>query len=352
MAATYRVVTLDGQEHGWLDEETVHQWYLQQYLRDRSYVLIWGANEWKPLNQVFDVRQWQQFGAPAGTPLPQPLNQPPLTGAALSSNIAADAGQLGGSAAIPQPPVGQNLGQSGQIPSAAYVQQPYGQPPQYNYYQKPAVFASAVGIGVAAIIGVVALIVTRLIHLLTYYGNDVYIVNRSGRSMAPPDVAATAYMFYGLFVLALIAAGVLYSFWIYRAYKNLRALGHAHTDFTPGWAVGWFFVPVVNLWKPYQVVKEIWEKSSPPAIVGGSALILFWWICFLIMGFANWIGASFVILPLVVVSMIAHVIAAILLIAIIIGVNQRQAARAEAIKENPDQFISSPAQSNPYSLLQ
>ena len=365
MGTTYRVVTLDGQEHGWLDEETVHQWYLRQYLRDLSYVLVWGANEWKPLYQVFDVRQWQQFEGPAATQSSQPLNQASPTAAAASANLGGDSGQLSGSGQLSPPPFSQGPGQPGfnqpqpygqppQQPMQPGVYNPQGQwtqTPQYNYYQKPAVFASARAIGIATIIGVIAVIVTRLIHLLTYYGNDVYIMDRRGRSTAPADVAATAYLLYGLFILVFIVAGILYCLWVYRAYKNLRALGHLQTDFTPGWAVGWFFVPVVNLWKPFQAVQEIWVKSDPSEFSRGSGLIAFWWVCFLITGFANWIGAAAVVLPLVVISMIAHVIAAILLIAIIIGVDRAQEARAKAVDENPEQFSSSVHNSNPYSLL-
>jgi hypothetical protein len=341
-------VTLDGQEHGWVDEETVRQWYVRQFLRDRSYVLVWGANEWKPLDQVFDVRLWQDPAGAAETPSGA-LNQPPATVAVPSARIGGDSGQLSGSGQLGQTPASQAFAQPGYNSSTPYAQT---QAPAYNSYQQPAVYASAFGIGVATIIGAVAVIITRIIHLSTYYGNDVYIVSRSGRSMAPPDVAATAYMLYGLFILVAIVTGILCCFWVYRANKNLRALGHVHTDFTPGWAVGYFFVPVVNLWKPYQAVKEIWEKSGPPDAPNDSGLVAFWWVCFVITGFANWLGAAMVVLPLVVISMIAHVIAAFLLIAIIIGVNRRQEARAIAIRENPEQFSASPPPFNPYSLLQ
>jgi hypothetical protein len=34
-------------------------------------------------------------------------------------------------------------------------------------------------------------------------------------------------------------------------------------EFTPGWAVGWFFVPFANLFKPYQAVREIYLASHP-----------------------------------------------------------------------------------------
>ncbi|MCP3960951.1 MAG: DUF4328 domain-containing protein [bacterium] len=36
-------------------------------------------------------------------------------------------------------------------------------------------------------------------------------------------------------------------------------------EFTPGWSVGWFFVPIMNLFKPYQAVREIYHASDPEA---------------------------------------------------------------------------------------
>ena len=33
--------------------------------------------------------------------------------------------------------------------------------------------------------------------------------------------------------------------------------------FTPAGCIGWFFAPIVNLWKPLQAVTEIWKASDP-----------------------------------------------------------------------------------------
>jgi hypothetical protein len=61
------------------------------------------------------------------------------------------------------------------------------------------------------------------------------------------------------------AAGIAILMWIYRANWNVRQLGAKDMRFTPGWAVGWFFVPFLNLWKPYQAMREIWMASASPA---------------------------------------------------------------------------------------
>lgn len=58
---------------------------------------------------------------------------------------------------------------------------------------------------------------------------------------------------------------VLWLRWLYLAAFNVRALGASRLRFTPGWAVGWSFIPVANLWMPYLALKEIWQASIDPA---------------------------------------------------------------------------------------
>lgn len=65
--------------------------------------------------------------------------------------------------------------------------------------------------------------------------------------------------------------------WIHRAIKNLRVFSkQVPITFTPGWAVGWFFVPLANLSKPYQVMKEIWLASHQNPIAP-HGLVNWWW---------------------------------------------------------------------------
>lgn len=56
---------------------------------------------------------------------------------------------------------------------------------------------------------------------------------------------------------------VMISMWLYRAAKNARSI-RPQMETSPGWAVGWYFIPVANLWKPYQAMAEIWRISCAP----------------------------------------------------------------------------------------
>ena len=67
----------------------------------------------------------------------------------------------------------------------------------------------------------------------------------------------------GIAQLALyLAQAIVILGWIRQANKNARALGARDMEFTPGWAIGWYFIPIANLWKPYQAMSEIWRASS------------------------------------------------------------------------------------------
>lgn len=55
---------------------------------------------------------------------------------------------------------------------------------------------------------------------------------------------------------------VLFARFLYCTNRNARALGTPGMSFTPGWTVGWFFIPFANLYKPYQAVRELWQASD------------------------------------------------------------------------------------------
>jgi len=81
--------------------------------------------------------------------------------------------------------------------------------------------------------------------------------------------------------LLLAITAVVFLMWVHRANTNARLLG-AEMKFTPGWAVGWFFIPIWNLWKPYQIMREIWRASQEGAGQRKpNDLLVAWWMLFL-----------------------------------------------------------------------
>lgn len=64
-------------------------------------------------------------------------------------------------------------------------------------------------------------------------------------------------------VLAFFAAVVVFLIWMRRANKNALALGAEGMQFTSSACFWWWFVPVGNLYKPYQAIREIYRASTP-----------------------------------------------------------------------------------------
>lgn len=96
---------------------------------------------------------------------------------------------------------------------------------------------------------------------------------------------------------AFVATVIAFCMWIHRASRNLSALGAEGQRFSPGWSVGWWFVPLAMLIVPYRVVKEIWLGSYPQSGDRGagawrdapvSPLLGWWWAAWvtgIVMGY-------------------------------------------------------------------
>ena len=101
---------------------------------------------------------------------------------------------------------------------------------------------------------------------------------------------------FGLVALTAVAAtivtGILVLTWVYRAMAVAHDISPELT-ISPGWAVGWYFVPVASLWKPYEAMREIWQGSAGSTRASGShALINWWWAAWItrsLMGSFEWI---------------------------------------------------------------
>jgi hypothetical protein len=101
-------------------------------------------------------------------------------------------------------------------------------------------------------------------------------------------------------VAALLACIVLFFIWFYRAHRNLGRAGLKRLEHSSGATIGWFFVPFMNLVKPYQVMREVWIMSH--FLAGGAeerrlgsvstAPVVLWWVGFLGTSFLGNIAAG------------------------------------------------------------
>lgn len=84
-------------------------------------------------------------------------------------------------------------------------------------------------------------------------------------------------------LVLLITCLVMMIRWLRRAYWNLHAqqLYLAHSE---GWAAGAWFVPFLNMFRPYSIVKEVWRQTQLVAYerVAPHVLLRVWWVIFLL----------------------------------------------------------------------
>jgi len=70
---------------------------------------------------------------------------------------------------------------------------------------------------------------------------------------------------------------LVFLFWVYRASTNIHALSNKVLKFSPGWAVGWYFIPVFNFFKPLQSMREIYLASLGKHLNESAPLVSNWW---------------------------------------------------------------------------
>ncbi|NUP07398.1 MAG: DUF4328 domain-containing protein [Polyangiaceae bacterium] len=119
------------------------------------------------------------------------------------------------------------------------------------------------------------------------------------RGLHDPDVAESYARQARVLMVAktavLLVTYLTFLLFVRRANVNVRALGATSIRSTPGWAVGWFFVPIAAVWKPYQVMREIWLASAPQHRgrewwhAGTPSLLPGWWCGWVLMFLGSWL---------------------------------------------------------------
>ncbi|MDD5149344.1 MAG: DUF4328 domain-containing protein [Flavobacterium sp.] len=61
-------------------------------------------------------------------------------------------------------------------------------------------------------------------------------------------------------IIVFVVSAITFIQWFRRAYFNLH-LRVNHLSETEGWAAGCWFVPIINLFRPYQIMKELFQET-------------------------------------------------------------------------------------------
>jgi hypothetical protein len=157
----------------------------------------------------------------------------------------------------------------------------------------------------------------------------------------------------GMYYVCYFPGVIFFLIWFYRAYANLKALGAGKPRYSPGWAVGAWFIPLANLVWPCVIAQEIWRKSDPNLATGDadqahrtgprSGLIMAWWVLWVLSSLIS--NATFratlhaetlpAIKTLTVAALVRDLLliaTAILVITVIARLERRQAARFAALR--------------------
>jgi hypothetical protein len=117
---------------------------------------------------------------------------------------------------------------------------------------------------------------------------EIRMFGRLGMGLVTANDRA-AHLFIGQIVLVsqgtmLILTAIAFMTWLYRSRANLRAFGTRRLRYSRNWAVFGFLIPVLNLFRPYQVTREVWQASDPSTTdpfdwkeIETPHLIRIWW---------------------------------------------------------------------------
>jgi|GEM_PF-1711070 uncharacterized protein DUF4328 len=225
------------------------------------------------------------------------------------------------------------------------------------------------GVGALAKLAEIGVVTAQLV-LASYYPETVAATPGSEGAVSEMSSGTFQVIFSLLnstvsyFGLSLFTAtAVMFLVWLHRAYSNLPSLGVPRPDFSSGWVIGSWFVPILNLFRPYQIVKYIRNKSDPETVgvgggyydTGGNSTLKAWW------GF--WLAGSILSnqtysnaenldgqMASILVGVFGSgltVVAACLAIAVVRDINSRQEERRKRLMDaSQQQFWSADASPN------
>ncbi|WP_017445891.1 DUF4328 domain-containing protein [Gayadomonas joobiniege] len=121
-------------------------------------------------------------------------------------------------------------------------------------------------------------------QLLSSYQDGTYTSYEEAAAAGDANDLRQGIIVY-VYLAIFVVSGFLILRWIYFANYNVRKLGASDLKFSPGWSIGFYFIPILNLWKPYQAMKEIWRASHHPndwQSKEGTSLLVVWWAIWII----------------------------------------------------------------------
>lgn len=179
-----------------------------------------------------------------------------------------------------------------------------------------------------------------------FYGYSVVVREHTDEELAFYDTLVTWISLTGV---ALIVVGLVALLkWMYRANLNVRGFGARGLEYSPGWCVGAFLVPIMNLLWPFQAMQEIWKASGNPAEwkkADNSSQVSVWWGLWLVSYLINLVYSRYadqvetieayqVVLGLGVLSAVMNTVVLLVTVRLLYRVVDRQTALVEGRSGN------------------
>lgn len=103
-----------------------------------------------------------------------------------------------------------------------------------------------------------------------------------------------------IYIIAFIVSGITFIMWFRRAYYNLHQKVE-NLSYTDGWAAGSWFIPFVNLYRPFQIMQELYvetrkyltDKDVSAQFNLSTKFVGFWWALWIINGITGQIILSY-----------------------------------------------------------
>lgn len=133
----------------------------------------------------------------------------------------------------------------------------------------------------------------QIVSLISFYLQyDLLQTAANGAEISTETVTANdtrVHIIQSVYMIASVVSFVTFIQWFRRAYFNLH-LRVNHLSQTEGWAAGSWFVPIVNWYLPYQIMKELYQETKELLIKKGlsinenftSGSLGWWWTLWII----------------------------------------------------------------------
>jgi hypothetical protein len=143
---------------------------------------------------------------------------------------------------------------------------------------------------------IVVLFLDVVSALADYYQYSLLIDLQDGIFVSDDKLQSNDLLQQGIgiiYLVAFISSAVFFILWFRRAYYNL-GVRTDNTYYSEGWAAGSWFLPIISLIRPFQIMKELDEdtsellsKATKNDVNTNSFLIGTWWTLWII---TNYIG--------------------------------------------------------------